>query len=174
MATLYECMFIIRPTIDDDEVAQVVEQAKDTVTSGGGEVVSSELMGRRRLAYEIDGNTDGLYALLYFHASQEVIQDLRHEFQLSTDVMRAMVVKANERAMSMRATVPAAAEAETAAEPEGVPEETEEPQAEPETEPEGAPEETEEPQAQPETEPEPETPAESDVEPTDSEAADAT
>lgn len=105
-------MFIARPTLDDEELAGVVEQIKRTVTTGGGEVVSLEMLGKRRLAYEIEGNTDGIYGLMYFHGSQDVIEDLRHEFQLSTDIIRSMIVKANERAMSLRATVAAGAEQE--------------------------------------------------------------
>jgi small subunit ribosomal protein S6 len=134
-------MFIVRPTLTDEEVSGVVEHAKGIVTSGGGQVVNSELLGRRRLAYEIDGLTDGIYGLMYFHASQEVIQDLRREFQLSTDVIRAMVVRANERAMALRATAPADAEAPAELEgaevlaPEAPPVEAEEAAPEAETEP---------------------------------------
>jgi len=132
VAQLYECMFIARPTLDDEELAGVIEQVKQAVTTGGGEVVNLEMLGKRRLAYEIEGNTDGIYGLMYFHGSQDVIQELKRELQLSTDVIRSMVVKANERAMSLRATVAAGAERETQPEHAATaPEQPEEPQTEP-------------------------------------------
>ncbi len=132
MAQLYECMFIARPTLDDEELAGVTERMKQLVTMGGGEVVSLEMLGKRRLAYEIEGNTDGIYGLMYFHGSQDVIQELRHELQLSTDIIRSMIVKANERAMSLRATVAAGVQQETPPEQADVAaERPEEPQQEP-------------------------------------------
>ena len=49
----YEIMFIVRPTLGEDEVKNVVKDFSDIITKNGGKVTKEENMGQRELAYEI-------------------------------------------------------------------------------------------------------------------------
>lgn len=72
----YEIMFILDPRLDDAEAEGVIERFRKLLDEKGGEVVSIERWGRRRLAYEIKHRQDGYYAIVTFRAAPEVARDL--------------------------------------------------------------------------------------------------
>ena len=51
------------------------------VNTNGGEVVKTDRLGKRRLAYEIDDRTEGIYVDMYFNATGETVAELRASFQ---------------------------------------------------------------------------------------------
>src|SRR5437762_11625686 len=60
----YEIMFIVNPTIPEEEIDKINAQIEGIVTSGGGKIEKIEKMGKRRLSYEIDRHREGYYVLL--------------------------------------------------------------------------------------------------------------
>ena len=50
----YEAMYIVRPGFEDEKYAAVVEKFNAIIEANGGEVVKTDLWGKRRLAYEIE------------------------------------------------------------------------------------------------------------------------
>ena len=50
----YEIMFIVRPTLGEDEVKKVVKEFSETLTSNGAKITDTKEMGQRELAYEIN------------------------------------------------------------------------------------------------------------------------
>ena len=122
--TLYEAMYILDSELSEEEIEEAINNIHSYVENNAGEVVSDELFGRRRLGYEIDHHTEGIYRIMYFHGEAATIQELRHEFGLMESVIRGMVVTATPEAMFVPEPVaepaqPAAAAEELAAvEPE--------------------------------------------------------
>ena len=57
----YEIMFIVRPTLGEDEVKKVVKDFSEIITKNGGKVTKEENMGQRELAYEIKDFKSGYY-----------------------------------------------------------------------------------------------------------------
>ena len=57
----YEIMFIVRPTLGEDDVKKVVKTFKDIITKNEGKVTKEENMGQRELAYEIKDFKSGYY-----------------------------------------------------------------------------------------------------------------
>ena len=51
MKSNYESIFIIKPTLSDEETEKVIQKMRDIITSGGGEVVNVENWGKKKLAY---------------------------------------------------------------------------------------------------------------------------
>ena len=97
--TLYEAMYILDPELSEEEAERVMNDIHQYVEDNNGEVVSDELFGRRRLAYEIDDYTEGVYRILYFRGDGTTVGELRHEFGLIEPVIRGMVVAANPDAI---------------------------------------------------------------------------
>jgi small subunit ribosomal protein S6 len=60
----YEVVFIIDPGAGDDEVMRLSEAVQKIITTQGGVITKTEVMGRRQLAYEINHKKDGTYVLL--------------------------------------------------------------------------------------------------------------
>ena len=67
----YEVMYIIRPDIEQEAVQAAVDKFQGII-SNGGEITKHDVMGKRRLAYEIKKFRDGVYVLVNFNATPEL------------------------------------------------------------------------------------------------------
>ena len=65
----YELMLIMNPSLDDEAREAVLAKARGVITADGGVVDSEDAGGKRHLAFEIGGFTDGDYHVLMFHAT---------------------------------------------------------------------------------------------------------
>ncbi|MCG7408373.1 30S ribosomal protein S6 [Paenibacillus sp. ACRRX] len=87
----YELMYIIRPDIEQEAVQAAVEKFQGVI-SNGGEITKHDVMGKRRLAYEIKKFRDGVYVLVNFTAEPAVVAELDRQLKISDDVIRHLVV----------------------------------------------------------------------------------
>src|SRR5699024_12623269 len=71
----YEMMVILDPAIDERTVPAALEKFLGVITSGGGTVDKTDDWGRRRLAYDIDKNSEGIYAVVDMHATPDPAQE---------------------------------------------------------------------------------------------------
>jgi small subunit ribosomal protein S6 len=91
----YELMIIIDPETDDRQVPGMVDQYAKVITDDGGTVENIDIWGRRRLAYEIDKKTEGIYALVDINAEPSTVQELDRQLGISEQVMRRKVMRAD-------------------------------------------------------------------------------
>jgi small subunit ribosomal protein S6 len=89
----YEVMYIIRTDIEQELVQSTVEKFQGIITNGGGEITKHDLMGKRRLAYEINKFRDGHYVLVHFNAEPAVITELDRVMKISDEIIRFLIVK---------------------------------------------------------------------------------
>ena len=92
----YELMVILDPELDDRTVQPSLERFLKVVTTDGGSVDNVDIWGRRRLAYEIQKKTEGIYAVVNFTATAEATQELDRQLKLSEQIMRTKVLRAEE------------------------------------------------------------------------------
>ncbi len=116
----YELTYIVRPDVDDEAVAAVAARVEQTITSNGGSVLRTDSWGKRRLAYPIRRYNEGTYILLRAELTDQAIREVDRSLKLSEDVIRHLLVRAEELLPEAEAAAPAAAppEAPAAAEPE--------------------------------------------------------
>ncbi|MCI3924771.1 30S ribosomal protein S6 [Paenibacillus sp. TRM 82003] len=88
----YEIMYIVRSDLEEAAVQAVVEKFQGIINNGG-EVTKHNVMGKRRLAYEINKARDGIYVLVNFTASPEVIKELDRVLRITDEVIRFMIVQ---------------------------------------------------------------------------------
>ena len=88
----YECMYILKPDLEDEARETLIKKFSDIVTSNKGEVVKVDEWGKKRLAYSINHIEDGYYILMYFKSGPELPSELERNFKISDDIMRYMVV----------------------------------------------------------------------------------
>ena len=88
----YEMMYIIRTDIEQEVVQSTVEKFQNIITNGGGEITKHDLMGKRRLAYEIKKFRDGHYVLVHFNAEPAVVTELDRVLKISDEVIRYLIV----------------------------------------------------------------------------------
>lgn len=88
----YEVMYIIRSDIEQEAVQATIEKFQGIINNGG-EVTKHDVMGKRRLAYEINKFRDGIYVLVQFNANNDVITELDRVMKISDEVIRYLIVK---------------------------------------------------------------------------------
>ena len=89
----YELMFIADPELDERGLKKLTEQYLETVTKEGGAVENIDIWGRRKLAYEIAGKTEGYYVLTTFSAAPEFPRELERNFNNDENILRYLVVR---------------------------------------------------------------------------------
>ena len=92
----YEVVFIIQPDAEDAEVMRLTEAVQKIITDQGGNVVKTELMGKRQLAYEINHKRDGIYVLLEVEGSGREIAELERRMRVNDRILRYMTVRVDE------------------------------------------------------------------------------
>lgn len=89
----YEVMVIIDPDTDDRQVQPTLDKHLDVITKGGGSIDNVEIWGRRRLSYEINKKTEGIYAVLQLTAEPDDVSELHRQFRINESIMRAKVMR---------------------------------------------------------------------------------
>jgi len=89
-------MFIVDPTLSDEQIGTIRERLKDLAVSRGAEVKKIEPWERRRLAYEIKGRREGVYVLAELRADPSTVEELERQLTVTETVLRHMVVRLDE------------------------------------------------------------------------------
>ena len=92
----YEIMFIVDPTLSDDEISKIQERLRELAVSRGAEVKKLAVWERRRMAYPIKGRRDGIYLLAELRTNPAVVKELDQQLSVTENVLRHMVVKPDE------------------------------------------------------------------------------
>ena len=90
---LYECVFIARNDVTQQQVEAIAEQVATLISEGGGEVKKREYWGLRGLAYKIKKNRKGHYMLLGLDCAPAVEQEVARQLGLNEDVLRSLTVR---------------------------------------------------------------------------------
>ncbi|MBC8080623.1 MAG: 30S ribosomal protein S6 [Gorillibacterium sp.] len=87
----YEVMYIVRPDVEEQNLQSLVEKFQGIINNGG-EVTKHDVMGKRRLAYEIKKFRDGFYVLVHFNATPAVVVELQRVMKISDEIIRYLIV----------------------------------------------------------------------------------
>jgi small subunit ribosomal protein S6 len=89
----YEVMVILDPDTDERSVQPTLEQYLTVITKGGGTVESLDIWGRRRLAYEIQKKSEGIYAVITLQANPADVKEMDRQFSINESIMRTKVIR---------------------------------------------------------------------------------
>ena len=92
----YELVFITSPVLNEEDLTDVLNKIKKSLTESGGTLIHEYVWGRRRLAYEIAGNDFGVYHAWYFTGSGKTVDELNRQFGYSDDILRNQIVKTDD------------------------------------------------------------------------------
>ena len=93
----YELLFFVAPSTDEESRTNAMNRIQTTITNGQGAIDNVDEWGKRKLAYEINGLTDGVYTLVDFHADPAEVAELDRVLRISDVVVRHMIVKRTDR-----------------------------------------------------------------------------
>ena len=89
----YEVMVILDPELEERTVAPSLETYLNVIRQSGGSIERIDVWGRRKLAYEIDKKSEGIYAVLDLTCEPAAVQELDRQLGLSESVLRTKVVR---------------------------------------------------------------------------------
>ena len=90
----YEIMFIVRPTLGEDEIKKVIENFGKVLTDNGAKIVDKKDMGQRELAYEIKKFKSGYYYIYEVEANDDkAIKEFDRLALISNDIVRHLITK---------------------------------------------------------------------------------
>lgn len=93
---VYEVVFIVDPTTQDEDLTRLTENLSGIITERGGNLIRQEVMGRRSLAYKIGRATEGIYVLFEVEGTGREIAELERRMRVSDQVLRYLTVRVDE------------------------------------------------------------------------------
>lgn len=89
----YEILLMLDPDLADERQEEIVKRIRDLVEAAGGTWEGQDVWGRRKLAYEIDKKTDGVYHLLTFGTEPETLDEIARVLKIDDAVMRHLATR---------------------------------------------------------------------------------
>jgi len=89
----YEQIFILKPTLTQEEINGRIESIKENITKNGGEILAFHDIGIRRLAYKVQKNPRGYYGVFYFKIQPSAIFELERLLRINEDVIKYLTIK---------------------------------------------------------------------------------
>ena len=93
----YEMMVILDPSLEERTIQPSLDQFLNVVTAAGGSVDKVDVWGRRRLAYEIDKKSEGIYTVIDMTAEPETVKELDRQLNLNEAVLRTKIIRPDQR-----------------------------------------------------------------------------
>ena len=91
----YESDIMVKPTVDDEHLKELEKTFTDIINKQG-KLEKVDEMGKRKLAYEVKKNTEGIYVVFYFEAEPTLIAELERNYRINDNVIKYIDVKVEE------------------------------------------------------------------------------
>lgn len=89
----YEVMVILDPNLDERTVGPSLDKYLNVIRTDGGSVDNVDVWGRRRMAYEIQKNAEGIYAVITLQAEPATVKEFDRQLTLNEFVLRTKVMR---------------------------------------------------------------------------------
>jgi small subunit ribosomal protein S6 len=93
----YEVMVILDPSLEERTVEPSLDKYLNVIRKDGGSVESVDVWGRRRMAYEIQKNQEGIYAVITLNAEPDSVKELDRQLTLHESVLRTKVIRPDSK-----------------------------------------------------------------------------
>lgn len=93
----YELMYILSSAVSDNDVPPIAQELDKFITDQGGELLSSEMLGKKKLAYPIKKTRNGFYVLETFNLDGSKLQGLDNKLRSIASIIRYMIVNVEEQ-----------------------------------------------------------------------------
>ena len=88
----YESVIIINPNCTEEAV-KALESKYTGLINTNGKIESVENVGKKRLAYEIKRNKEGIYMIINFEAKPDLIAELERNYRIDDDILKFITIK---------------------------------------------------------------------------------
>ena len=94
----YELLTVFKPNLDAEEVDKLIAKMNETIVEFGGKVDSTDKMGRKKLAYEIQNFRDGFFAAMVLALPADKVAEFKRQLRLSDNIIRTMFMETAAKA----------------------------------------------------------------------------
>ena len=89
----YETLFVLKPTLTDEETTVNITKIKNILIKEGAEILATNKMGMRKLAYPVEKNERGVYIIVYFEAVGTIVKELERNLKFNEEVIKYLTVR---------------------------------------------------------------------------------
>ena len=97
----YELLAIFKPSLDSEELDKAIDKISSDIKSAKGEVLSTDKMGRKKLAYDLQGYRDGFFTTMVVSLPAEAIVDFKRNLKLNENVLRFMFMEVAKKVQTV-------------------------------------------------------------------------
>ena len=91
----YESVIIVNPNVDEEGVKALEKKFTDIINNDG-KLEKIDNLGKRKLAYEVKKNNEGIYLVLTFEANPNLIEELQRNYRITDEVIKFIVIRIEE------------------------------------------------------------------------------
>lgn len=91
----YESVIIVNPNVDEEGIKALEKKFTDIINNDG-KLEKIDNLGKRKLAYEVKKNNEGIYLVLTFEANADLIEELQRNYRITDEVIKFVVIKIEE------------------------------------------------------------------------------
>lgn len=89
----YELLIIFKPNSDADEIGKLIGKVEEDLKALKGNLDSTDKIGRKKLAYEIQNFRDGFFANLILSLPEENVAEFKRQLRLNDNILRTMFLE---------------------------------------------------------------------------------
>src|SRR6266700_2571358 len=94
---VYEELFIVKPDAPEEEVDAYIGQVKDLITNAKGTIEKADKWGLRKLAYRVSKYNEGIYVLIVFTSTPELVKEIERRMRVTDMVIKFITVRVDQR-----------------------------------------------------------------------------
>lgn len=94
---IYENVVIINPSLSEEDLKSTLEKISEQITKAGGEILKAENWGKRKLAYELNKQKMGFYAMILFKSPTAFIKELEFYYKVFDPIMKYMIIRLSKK-----------------------------------------------------------------------------
>ncbi len=91
--TCYETLFVVKPTLTEEEITAQIAKVKDVLAKVDAELLATNDMGMRKLAYPVEKSDRGYYTVLYYKANGDAIAEIERNLRINEEIIKFLTVK---------------------------------------------------------------------------------
>jgi small subunit ribosomal protein S6 len=89
----YETLYVLKPTLTDEEIASNIAKIENILVKEGAEILATDKMGMRKLAYPVEKNQRGVYTIVYFKAPGTIVSELERNLKFNEEVIKYLTIR---------------------------------------------------------------------------------
>ena len=92
----YESVIIINPSVEEEGMKKLITTFTDLINKNG-KVEKVDELGKKKLAYEVKKNKEGIYVVFTFEAEPNSIAELERNYRITDEIIKFIVVRKDEK-----------------------------------------------------------------------------